>query len=429
MPRGKALIPLLAGCSLMTSGQGIEIGPISLPIYRMLILIGIFRVLIKGETLIGGLGGVDKLVVAWAAWYLFSSLFHDSSIGFGPVYVCGVIYNLLGFYFLVRIWCSGIDDVTDLIKPLAYILLIVAVEMLFEQVSGKNLFSIFGRVPEDVLIREGRYRAQASFMHPILAGTVGATCVPFFIGILKRARASALVGISAGICMTFASASSGPVMSLISVCAALAAWNIRQYMHLLRITALVAYLLLIVAMEKPPYYLISRIDISGGSTGWHRSFLIEQTIRYLPEWWLFGTDYTRHWMPDQGVAMSPTHTDITNYYIGFGVGGGLLAMILIILIFYKSMRLAGSISFRMGQAGRKDDEFMVWCFAAAMFSHSVTSISVAYFDQSSAFLWLTVALISSMRDVSGSSAESDCHKQNNFCAEDDEFQELANRIR
>lgn len=401
VPRGKALAPLLAGCCLMTAGQGIELGPISLPIYRLLIITGIFRALVKGETIIGGIGGVDKLILGWAAWYFFCSFFHDATLGFGPVYVSGVIFNLLGFYFLVRVWCNGIDEVTEVLKYLAFVLLLVSLEMLFEQATGKNLFSVFGRVPEDVLLREGRFRAQGPFLHPILAGTVGATCVPFFIGIIRRARIHALIGISSGICMTFASASSGPVMSLIFGCAALATWRIRQHMRLVRIGAVATYLLLMLVMEQPPYYLISRIDISGGSTGWHRSFLIEQTFSHLPEWWLFGTDHTLHWMPMQGVAMSPTHTDITNYYIGFGVGGGLLAMILIILVFYKSMRLAGGISARLGDADKHDDAFMVWCFAAAMFSHAMTSISVAYFDQSSAFVWLTVALINCMRALPG----------------------------
>lgn len=395
VPREKALVPFIIGCCWMTSGQGINLGPISLPIYRMLLLTGFMRIMVKKESIAGGLHLVDKLLIGWAGWYFFCSFFHDPALGSGPVYVSGVIFNQLGFYFLVRAWCGDLDDLRQVIKYLAFILVPVAAEMLLEQVSGKNLFSVFGRIPENVLIREGRLRSQGPFMHPILAGTVGATCVPLFIGILRRDRTAAIIGICAGMAMTIASASSGPVMSLIFGISALFAWKIRSHMGFMRVGALVLYLLLMVTMKQPPYYLISRIDLSGGSTGWHRSFLIDQSIHYLSEWWLFGTDYTRHWMPFQGVAQSPTHTDITNYYIGYGVGGGLLAMCLILTIFYVSLRNAGHVSNVMESSGREVDAFMAWCLAATLFSHVVTGISVAYFDQSSAFVWLTVAVISS----------------------------------
>jgi hypothetical protein len=157
----------------------------------------------------------------------------------------------------------------------------------------------------------------------------------------------------------------------------------------------VMYILLMFVMKQPPYYLISKIDISGGSTGWHRSFLIDQTLRYFNEWWLFGTDFTRHWMPDQGTAASPTHTDITNYYISFAVGGGLPALLLFIFILARTFGWVGRIYSSL-MDGQRDKAFMIWCFGSALFAHCVTGISVSYFDQSVVFLWLNVAVVSSM---------------------------------
>jgi hypothetical protein len=158
------------------------------------------------------------------------------------------------------------------------------------------------------------------------------------------------------------------------------------------------YVGLMLVMTKPPYYLISRIDISGGSTGWHRAFLIEQTFSYLSEWWLFGTDETRHWMPDQGIAMDPHHTDITNYYIGFGVTGGLPAMLVVIWILLVAFRWVGQIH-DTRLAEWPSQSFMIWCFGACLFSHAVTSISVAYFDQAMLYFWLSVAVISSIYSI------------------------------
>jgi len=271
-----------------------------------------------------------------------------------------------------------------------------------EKATGKNLFSVFGGLPEDVAIRDGKLRAQGPFLHAILAGTVGATSVPLFVGLLSRYRVAAIVGILAGLVMTFTSSSSGPVMSLIFGCTALCMWRIKNHLGKFRIGSLLLYLLLVVLMREPPYFLIARIDISGGSTGWHRAFLIQQTFSYLSEWWLFGTDITRHWMPMQGIGQDPQHTDITNYYIGFGVFAGLPSMLAVIAILLIAFSWVGKILDLWGDINA-ERSFMIFCFGASLFSHAATSISVAYFDQSMLFFWLTVAVISSIYSISVSS--------------------------
>lgn len=379
----------------MTTGQGLDLGFISLPMFRLLILVGIARVIIKGEHISGRFNSIDRVILLWAAWYLFSSFFHDWNLDAGPIYVCGIIYNMLGFYFLVRVWCSDLDDTKDIIKFIAILLIPVAVSMLGEKFFAKNLFSYFGGVQDYLIIREGKIRAQGPFLHPILAGTVGATCIPLFIGILKEAKTIATVGIIAALTMVFASASSGPIMSLMAAIFALLIWRYRDHTRKMWIGAIIGYVVLMLVMERPPYYLISKIDLSGGSTGWHRSFLIDQTLHFFREWWLFGTDHTRHWMPLQGTAASPTHTDITNYYISFAVGGGLLSLLLIVKVILQCFGWVGKI-WKHIYDERPDNALMIWCVGCALFSHVVTSISVSYFDQSVFFFWLNVALISSM---------------------------------
>lgn len=403
VPRKWAPAALLAGSIYMTLGQGIELLSINLPVYRMMLLVGLTRVIIRREILPGGLNSIDKLVIGWGIWVIFASFFHDQE-RYGFIFACGNVFNLAVIYFLIRIWCTDLDEVRDIIVFVAFLLVPIAAEMLMEKATGKNLFSVLGGVPENVMIREGKLRAQGPFLHAILAGTVGATCIPLFIGLLSSHRISAVTGIVAGVVMTFTSASSGPVMSLLFGLGAVLLWRFRNHLPKFRIAAVLTYLLLMVVMKQPPYYLISRIDISGGSTGWHRSFLIEQTFKHLSEWWLFGTDVTRHWMPMQGIANDPQHTDITNYYIGFGVLGGLPSMLAIISVLLIAFSWVGKImdSWRDDSPERN---FMIYCFGAALFSHAATSISVAYFDQSMLFFWLTVAVISSIYSINGLRSE------------------------
>lgn len=385
---------LLVGCTYITLGQGIEIASLSLPVYRMMLLTGIVRVIIRGEKIAGEFNLIDTIMTIFGCWILFASFFHDQN-RYGFVYACGLVFNLSSIYFLFRIWCVDLEEIRGLIVVIVFLLLPIAVEMLMEKVTGKNLFSIFGGVSEYVMNRQGKLRAQGPFLHPILAGTVGASCIPLFVGLFTVAkyRTVAILGIATGLVMTFASASSGPVMTLIFGCGALVMWRFRDYLGKLRIAVIVTYIALIFLMNQPPYYLISRIDISGGSTGWHRSFLIEQTFKHLSEWWLFGTDVTRHWMPMQGIGSDHQHTDITNYYIGFGVQAGLPAMLLLIGVILLSFAWVGK-TINSCQEKNRAQSFMVWSFGACLFAHVGTSISVSYFDQSMLFFWLPIAVIS-----------------------------------
>lgn len=392
-----APVPLLLGCTYMTFGQGIEIGGISLPVYRLLLIVGVLRTLMKGETLPGGLNVIDKMMIAWGAWVIFASFFHDMTRA-GPVTAAGEVFNVALPYFLIRIWCTDLKEIGEVVVIIALLMVPIMFEMALEKATGKNLFSVFGRVPENTIMREGKLRAQGPFLHPILAGTVGATCIPLFIGILKQHRTIAMIGIVAGVVITFASASSGPVMSLLVATFAMIMWRWKTWVRPMRYGAVLMYIVLMFTMKKPPYFLISKIDLSGGSTGWHRSFLIQQTIAFLDEWWLFGTDRTRHWMPFQGIGSDPNHTDITNYYIGFGVTGGLPAMILVIFMMACAFKWVGKVHDER-IANHPDQSFMIWCVGATLFAHAVNSLSVAYFDQSMLYFWLSVAVISSTYSV------------------------------
>ncbi|RPJ33212.1 MAG: hypothetical protein EHM17_11100 [Verrucomicrobiaceae bacterium] len=394
VPRRWAPVPLLVGCCYMTMGQGIEIGAFSLPIYRMLLFVGLIRMLLKGEKIEGFGNTTDKLVFFLMGWIFLASFFHDGELGSGPVYALGVIFNFALVYFLIRAWCRDVPEVVGVIVIIAFMLAPIAVEMVMERVTKTNLFAVFGGVPHEVMFREGKYRAQGPFRHSILAGTVGAVCIPLFIGIWHKNRMASIIGLVSGFCIAIASASSGPLMSMIvSICAVIM-WRYRHLTNQARWTALVLYFAFQIYTGQPGYYLLSRIDLTGSSTGWHRARLIESAFQFIDEWWLFGTDVTRHWMPT-GVSFSPYHADITNYYLAFGVVAGLPAMLVVIAILVICFRWIGRTT-RLLEDAEKQEAFVVWCLGAGLFAHAATSISVSYFDQSLVFFWMNVAIISSM---------------------------------
>jgi len=174
---------------------------------------------------------------------------------------------------------------------------------------------------------------------------------------------------------------------------ALFLWRIRHRIRLIRWLAVFGYIGLDLVMKAPAYYLMARTG--AGGSGWHRARLIQSSIEHLHEWWLAGTDYTRHWMPGGGVPWNPDHADITNHYIQMGVVGGLPLMLLFIFILFKGFSYIGQI-LKSGNDQEPEWQFFHWAIGASLFANAAAMVSVSYFDQSFVFLYLVLAAIGSL---------------------------------
>lgn len=354
-------------------------------------IVAIIRFLLRGEWIIGGLTGLDKAALLWAFFTALSSLGHEGPFS-ALVFRLGVILDSMGIYLIFRVLCGNADELEWISKAVIILLVPVAVEMLYEKLKARNLFSVFGGVSAESFIREGKIRAQGPFSHPILAGTVGAVCIPLAASLWFKFRKLAMVGIGVTAFIVIASGSSGPLMSGVLAALALAAWRIRYSMRTIRWCAVGMYCLLDLVMKPPAYFIMARIDLAGGSTGWHRAQLIQSGLQHIGEWWFMGTDYTRHWMPT-GVSWSENHTDITNEYLRMGVLGGLPVMLGFIALLVIAFSYVGRIIRADGIA--EDAAFQAWAFGSSLFGHMATCISVSYFDQSFLFLYMTLGLIAS----------------------------------
>jgi hypothetical protein len=289
------------------------------------------------------------------------------------------------------------------VKMTCIIVIPLGVVFLIEHVTGRNMFYIFGGVPEFTLIRDGKLRCQGAFRHPILAGTFAATCIPLFIGLWRysiQKRTQIAVGIVAALTIVYTSASSGPLLaSLISIIGLLC-WNFRANMRAIRWSALLLLILLHLTMKAPVWYLIARMsEVIGMGTGWHRSALIDAAIKHIDEWWLFGTTYTAHWMPT-GLASDPNNTDITNQFIAEGVKGGLISMCLFIWLLVACFSAIGTAVHDKTRFSTPE-HFFIWAMGCALLGHVASFFSVPYFDQIVIFWYLLIASIAVLESVTG----------------------------
>jgi hypothetical protein len=408
LPRHLAAIPLLVGAAYITRDQQLEIGPAHFPVVRILVTVGALRIISKDERIAGGLNWMDRFIIIWSLWLVSSSVFHVSGAW---VLRSGMVWTEIGCYFLFRVFIQNREDVQRIFKFLCVVLIPLAVLMLLERFTGKNFFSVLLGGREIADFRHGHFRARGSFAHAILAGTVGATCLPMALYLWRKYPKYALAGLFSTGGIIFACTSSGPIMMVMFILLGIAFWTFRKYLNVIRWGALTAVIALNTIMKDPVYFLMARIDISGGSTGHHRARLIQTSIEHLDEWGVAGTDNTCHWMST--CIPGTTHADITNHFLAMGVLGGLPLMFIFIMILVIAFRAVGKAMHEKAEA-LTEHKFLIWTLGAILFGHMFNFFAISLFDQSIVFFYLILASIVAVQNA------------NSFAAT--EVKKLVNRI-
>jgi hypothetical protein len=395
LPRHLAFLPILIATfhlgNLPVIGEFTQM--------RLVIIAGLIRASMSGDLRWSFQNRVDQFVALFSAIALLSSLGHEANIYVPSPFIerVGLVLNVLGAYLYGRAYMTGPDFVTRFATSLAIVLIPFSALVGLEQATGNNYYSSLGARSEFAGARKDRLRAKGPFGHAILAGTAAAASLPFMI-LLRRRQHKLLgtLGVGASIIATLASASSGPIVAFAVAVGLLAFWRWRHLLGRMKSCAGILLIVLNFTMSRPIWFLIARIDIVGGSTGWHRSKLIDTAMNRLDEWWLAGTDYTRDWM-FSGVTWNPNHTDITNHYLQMGVLGGLPLMIAFIAILIAALMGIERALPDLRAAG-DEREFEAWCVWTSLLVHSVSFISISYFDQSYGCFFLLIGAVAAIRE-------------------------------
>ncbi len=392
-PRRYAVLPLLALLCLIPATQRIVVMSLDFNFLRLLLLAGWLRLVLRGEWV--GLRWIvlDTVFVAWVGVSSIAYIaLHGSS---AIVFKLGYAYDAIGAYFYFRCVIRSWRDIRQLAIGMAALSIPVAVAFGIEWATARNMFSVFGGVQEITKIREGQLRCQGAFPHPILAGTFWASQLPLITLLWwndRRLRPLVVVALLAGLFIIFACGSSTPLGAVVCGFIGIACFACRAWTRLIRWGVLCCIILLHFIMTKPVWHLISRIDLVGGSTGWHRYKLIDQLVRRFSEWWLLGTETTAHW----GHNLS----DVTNEFVLQGIRGGLLSLLLFISMIFIAFAYVGRIRVRV--CNSRHDELVIWLLGVTLFVHVSAFMAVSYFAQITVVWYLAVAMVGSMmaaRDV------------------------------
>ena len=391
-PRRLAMLALLSTILFIPGGQRIVVGSLDFTMPRIMILCGTIRMIRFREYRLIRLSCIDKAFIGWVFSSAITYTLLFQAMG-ALVNRLGFAFEALGVYFIFRSFCRNDRHIDEVISAFALLSALLAIFMLTEQITGRNVFSILGGVPEFTQIRDGRLRCQGPFAHPLGAGAFGATLLPLMVSLWwgSGKKRLGMLGIVAATVIVIVTASSGPVVAYVAGIGGLCMWVFRKHMRAIVWGSIFALIGLHLVMKAPVWALHGRITIFGASTCYHRFIIDDEFIERIDEWWLVGTKFTSDW----GFGL----WDITNTYIHMGVDGGLMTLVLFILIILLCFRVIGSalvVTENQVRAQRN-----LWAFGAALFSHSVAFFGMSYFDQMRAVWYIFVAIISTVNCLYG----------------------------
>ena len=390
LPRRFALAPLLVAATTLPMAQRVVIAGADFTMIRLLLLAYLLRFVFRGEWSGFAWNRLDTAVMLWAvAGTMIMTLHYGTVDAF--VHRLGWSYDIIFGYFAGRVLLRAWDDVLGISNMVAIISIPVAVVFLYEWTTQYNLFHVFGGVSEFTQVREGRVRAQGPFAHAIIAGTFWAAMLPLIWMLWsgeQRSRALALTGSASAFLIIASTASSTPILSAMAALGGAALFLLRHRRTQMWVGLIaVLFVLHFFVMQAPVWHLISRVDVIGGSQGWHRYVILDTFINHFSDWYLTGYATPTDWRWQM--------RDITNEFMVQGLRGGLLTLTIFVLVLVLAF---GNIGRRLAaienqsSGGDATLEWRLWLVGVMVFVHVVTFTGLSYFGQMNILWYLQLAM-------------------------------------
>jgi hypothetical protein len=370
-PRNKAITPFLLAYFTIPIGQVVVLAGVHLTAPQILILavlarMAAFRGSPSERKFAGGFNAVDRVVVLWSLLEVSAFVLQWKEMQ-ALIRGLGDLVVNLGGYLAARFLIPDRETVRRTIKVLAFICVIQGTCMLSEQFTQQNVFSFCGGASPSM--REGHIRSEGT-MGGLYGGTFAGVSIPLFLWLWteRKSRIAACAGLAGATAMVLASHASTPLLAYGGSLFGLGFWPLRKQMRLVR-SGIVAILVgLHLVMNGPVWSLIEHVDLTGGSSSYHRYMLVDNCIRHFGDWWLIGYKYYGDWGFDMW--------DLCNEFVVAALTGGLVTLIIFIAIYSRSFGAIGTA--RKHVDGDRGQEWRLWCLGSVLFANVVASFGINY---------------------------------------------------
>jgi len=387
LPRHKVIPPFLLAFLSIPIGQVIVLGGVHFTMHQILILTVLARMAaFPGSAsegrFAGGFNALDRVVVLWSlsAFIVVSLQWIETQ---ATIKSLGDLIVSLGGYLAVRFLIPDREALLRTVKVLAVICVIQGACMVSEQFTHQNVFSFAGAASPT--IRDGHIRSEG-VMGSLWGGVFGGVLVPMFFWLWKegKSRMAACVGLTGATAMAFASHASTSWLACGAALGGLCFWPLRRQMRLLRWGIVVTLVGLHLVMHGPVWSLIEKIDLTGGSSNYHRYMLVDNCVRHFSDWWLLGYKNYGDWGFDMW--------DLCNQFVAVALTGGLITLILFIAIYSRSFAAIGNA--RKEVEGDRAQEWLLWCLGSSLFANVMASFGINYMVHLAMALFAVLACVS-----------------------------------
>jgi hypothetical protein len=384
LPRQKVIIPFLLSFFTIPLAQVIVVDGVHFPVLRVLILAGLLRTAIpaKSPRFPGGFNRLDMVVVLWTVSALVVNSLQWMELQ-AFIKLSGDFLDALGGYAVARFLIPDVEAIWRTAKVLAVVCVIQGALMVSEQFTHQNALAFLGGAwPK---IRDGHVRSEG-VLGSIQGGTFGGVLIPLFCWLWteRKSRMAAYLGLAGATAMVIASHASTSLIAYGAGLLGLAFWPLRKQMRLVRWGIVGTLVSLHLYMHGPVWSIIEHIDLTGGSSGYHRYMLIDNCIRHFWDWWLLGYRYPGNWGFDMW--------DMCNQFVAVAVTGGLITLILFVAVYSRGFAAVGNA--RKLVNGKRDQEWLLWSLGAVLFANVVASFGINYMVQLEMLLFPLLACIS-----------------------------------
>ena len=195
----------------------------------------------------------------------------------------------------------------------------------------------------------------------------------------------AYAGLAGALAMLITTHASTPWLSFGAGILGLGFWPLRKRMRLIRWGFAATLVALHMVMKAPVWHLISRVDLTGSSSSWHRYTLVNQTILHFSDWWLLGYKYYDQWDWDMW--------DTSNLFVAAALTGGLVTLVLVIAVFKRSFGAIGTARKRVS-GDRRQGKWLPVVLVRRLFACVVIVFGVAFSYQLQMLLFALLGCIS-----------------------------------
>ena len=403
LPRRKIITPYLWAMFSIPLGQVAVLGGLHFTAHQIITIAVVMRfIAFPGSSerrFSGGFNAIDCYVLLWSsAEFVISSIQWMENQAL--IKNLGDLVVTLGCYLAVRFLIVDREAVLSTVKVLAAIMMVQGVCMITEQMTHENLFNSFGG--NSPAIRDGHVRSEGA-AGTLYGGAFAGASVPLFLWLWHedRSRMVAAMGLVAATCMVYTSFASTSWMAYGASLLGISFWPLRRQMRLIRWAGMASLVGLHIIMNGPVWSLIEKIDVTGGSSNYHRYMLIDNCIRHFTDWWLTGYRYYSDWGFDMW--------DLCNQFVVAALTGGLLSLVLFVMIYVKGFSAIGNA--RKLVNGDRAQQWPLWCLGSVLFANVVASFGINYVAQLMMFFYLVLGFIATITSQSNGAAQSEVESE------------------